>query len=348
MTTAIAKSDSGTASVSNIDLDALRRAGKIFKENAGASALDIGDRVGLVEFHTKANSINDDVCAIIKAVCEDGTAHFDALVIGNRGKHFSAGANLSYVLNSARAGQWTELENTLRNFQGAGMALKYGPLPVVAAPFSSALGGGCEVCLHSARVVVADSTHMGLVETGVGLIPAGGGTTELGTRALDRAGPQLFADPLRTLKKPFDLIAYAHVTRTGTEAKEIYLSDADTTVATKESPIEVAKEVALGLVRSGHRNSKPRTDVPVIGTKGVRAFQARTKQMRDAKTISEHDATIAVHIATILCGGDQPAGSATEQHFLDLEREAFLSLLGTDKTQERIEFLLKNNKPLRN
>jgi 3-hydroxyacyl-CoA dehydrogenase len=331
-----------------INLDELKRAGKIFKENAGASILDIGDGISLLEFHTKANSLNDEICEMIMVACGEGARHFDALVIGNRGKHFCAGANLPFVLVSARAEKWADVEKTLRAFQTAAMTLKHGPLPVVAAPFSGALGGGCEVCLHSTRVVASESTHLGLVETGVGLIPAGGGTKELGLHAHYRAAEQGLANPLPALQKSFELIAYAKVSRNGTEAKQIFLTDADSVVVVQESPIAIAKQAALELVRSGHRNGPPQTDVPVLGTKGLRVFQSRIQQMREAKTISEHDAVIQLQVATILCGGNQPAGIQSEQHFLDLEREAFLSLLGTKKTQERIEFLLKNGRPLRN
>src|ERR1700723_706444 len=206
---------------------------------------------------------------MIMAGGADGTARSAALVIRKRGKHFCAGANLPFVLGSARAEKWDDIEQTFRAFQTAAMTLKHGPLPVIAAPFSSALGGGCEVCLHSTRVVAAESTHLGLVETGVGLIPAGGGTKELGIQALNLAAAQKLADPQPALQKSFDLIAYAKVSRTGTEAKQVFLTEADTVVATESSPIEIAKQVALELVLSGHRNVAPRTDVPVVGTKGL-------------------------------------------------------------------------------
>ncbi|MDB6076777.1 MAG: 3-hydroxyacyl-CoA dehydrogenase [Akkermansiaceae bacterium] len=328
-----------------IDLEALRRSGKIFKENAGATILDIGDRVGLVEFHTKANSINDDVCAMLLAACEEGPSVFDALVIGNRGKHFCAGANLPFILSAARAGNWVGIQNTLRSFQTVALALKYGRIPVVAAPFSSVLGGGCEVCLHSTRVVASGITHLGLVETSVGLIPAGGGTKELSLRSHGRAAG---GDPLPFLQKAFEMIAWAKVSRTGTEARDLYLAKDDTVVLSQGGAIEMAKEVALELAHSGYTKGSPRTDLPVLGRPGIEVFQHRIDQMLAATTISGHDALIAKHVATVLCGGDRIPGAASEQDFLDLEREAFLSLLGTTKTQERIEFLLLNNRPLRN
>src|SRR5258706_1838946 len=331
-----------------INLDELKLNGKIFRENAGASIIDIGDRIALVEFHTKANSLTDEVCEMLMFASEKGAAHFDALVIGNRGKHFSAGANLPAVLNAARNDKWTFLDQTIRMLQAVSMNLKYGPLPVIAAPFSNALGGGCEICLHSARVVASDTTHMGLVETGVGLIPAGGGTKELGMRALCQNTTQGLYDSLPALKEAFEVIVGAKVSRNGDEAKKLFLAETDMVVPSQEGPIEIAKQVALELVNIDYRNGTPLTKRPAIGSIGIHEFESLINQMRDTKTISDHDAIIALHVATILCGGDQPSGVASEKHFLDLEREAFLSLLGTQKTQERIEFLLKNNKPLRN
>jgi len=331
-----------------INLDELKLNGKIFRENAGASIIDIGDRIALVEFHTKANSLTDEVCEMLMFASEKGAAHFDALVIGNRGKHFSAGANLPAVLDAARSSKWTFLDRTIRMLQAVSMNLKYGPLPAVAAPFSNALGGGCEICLHSAQVVASDSTHMGLVETGVGLIPAGGGTKELGLRALQQNATQELYGPVQALQKVFEIIVSAKVSRDGADAKKLFLTEKDIIVPSQEGPIGIAKQIALDMVRAGYHNATAVTNVPMVGSKGIRQFESLINQMHDAGTISDHDAIIALHVATILCGGDQPPGTTNEQHFLDLEREAFLSLLGTQKTQERIEFLLKNNKPLRN
>jgi 3-hydroxyacyl-CoA dehydrogenase len=347
-----------------IHLEELKQNKKVFKENAGASIIDIGDRIGLVEFHTKANSLNDDVCNMLIAASQETAFCFDALVIGNRGKHFSAGANLAYILETAREEKWSVIEQTIAKLQTASMTLKYGPLPVVAAPFSNALGGGCEVCLHSARVVIAEGTHLGLVETGVGLIPAGGGTKELGLRATDRATGQGIAngnatatgdpvdagltDTFPALWKVFESITRARVSPGGAEAKEWFLGPTAVVTPGNESPIELAKTTALELVYAGYRNPDPRKKIPALGSKGLTVFQDKIAAMLDQKSISEHDALIGRHVATILCGGSQPAGEVNEQHFLDLEREAFLSLLGTTKTQERIEFLLKNNKPLHN
>jgi len=330
-----------------LDLELLRQNGKVYKENASATILDIGDNIGLIEFHTKANALSDDVCEIILAACETGDDRFEALVIGNYGRHFSAGANLGLVLELARKSDWNALDHTIRTLQKANMAIKYGKLPVVAAPFSSALGGGCEVCLHSAFVVAASSTHMGLVEAGVGLIPAGGGTKELGLRASDLAAASN-EDSFPRLQEVLNYILTAKVSHSGNEARDLFLKPEDLVVESDQSCIQTAKQVALKLARDRYGNGTMRTDIPVAGRAGIRTFQMHIKELYDNKTITEHDSIIAMHLATILCGGEQDKGVASEQYFLDLEREAFMSLLGTQKTQERIAYLLQNNKPLHN
>jgi len=323
-------------------------AGKIFRENAGASIIDTGDRVAMVEFHTKANALSDDIVDMLKAAIKEGVGKFDAIVIGNHGRHFSAGANLQWLLGSARDRQWNAVERTMSNLQETNMLIKYGPMPVVAAPFSYALGGGCEIVLHSSRVVAAANLHLGLVETGVGLIPAGGGTKELMVRALGAFADKNDADLLSGLRKVFNLIRSARVSTDGAEAKELFLTPTDIITTEKESPIEMAKEVALGLVAAGYRKAQPEPAIPVSGSGGIRLFRDQMAQLVDSATMTAHDGAIALHLATILCGGDIPAGPVSEQELLDLEREAFLSLLGTEKTQERIAFMLENNKPLHN
>jgi 3-hydroxyacyl-CoA dehydrogenase len=333
-----------TASYS-VDLDQLKRGGKVFKENASATVIDVGDRIGLIEFHTKANAINAEVAAMITAACTEAGERFDALVVGNRGRHFSAGANLTWLLSCARNGNWSEVSQTIEALQNANMLLKYGPLPTVAAPFSYALGGGCEICLHCRRVIAADALHMGLVETSVGLVPSGGGTKELTVRAFDRA-EESDVDFLVEARKVFRWITTACVSKTGQEAKELFLKETDEVVPGHESPIEKAKAAAGQLDDNGHQTA--RKDIPVLGKAAMSDFEGEIDQLLQAKSISEHDALIARHVANIITAGDHGFGTAHEQHFLDLERQAFLSLLGTQKTQERIEFMLKNNKPLRN
>jgi 3-hydroxyacyl-CoA dehydrogenase len=331
-----------------IDLPALKERGAVRKKNPGASLVDLGDGCGLVEFHSKMNTLGADAFAMLEAAVKEGRAHFDALVIGNQGEHFTAGANLMLALLAAQEGEWDELGQSIRQFQDANMGLKYAGIPVVAAPFGLALGGGCEISLHSARVRLSAETQMGLVETGVGVVPGGGGTKELALRAHDRCAGVEGADPLPFLKRAFELIAFARVSTSGAEAQRMFFTAADETSPNPDRLLADAKETALGLARAGYRPRRPRTDVPVAGRPALATFKMGILNAARGANISEHDATVATHVATILCGGDRSPGTASEQHYLDLEREAFLSLLGTKKTQERIQFTLKEGKPLRN
>jgi 3-hydroxyacyl-CoA dehydrogenase len=331
-----------------LDLDTLAQTGKMIAENPGGRILDAGDRVAVVEFRTKANVITDDVCNLILKATDGSLKGIDAIVIGNRGKHFCAGANLSYVLETALLGEWKKIEETIQLLQRATMSLKYGPLPTVAAPFSSALGGGCEICLHSDRVVAAEDTHMGLVETGVGLIPAGGGTKELAVRALKLLSPLTPIAPDSLLTSVFNTISKARVSRDGAQAVLFYLSRNAVVLPSQDSLIPVAKYMALGLLEQGYQKPVPQLNIPLLGSGGISIFESMIAEQLEKELISAHDALIARHLANIVCGGDLPPGIANEEHFLELEREGFLSLLGTDKTQERISYLLKNNTILRN
>lgn len=330
-----------------VDLEGLKQQGKIYRENAAATILDIGDHIGLIEFHTKANALSDEVCEIIMDACLKAGDTFEGLVIGNNGKHFSAGANLALVLELAKQAKWEALDHTITTLQKANMAIKYGPLPVVAAPFSSAMGGGCEVCLHAAVVVAASVTHMGLVETGVGLIPAGGGTKELALRALDLASAHQ-EDSFQPLQEVLQRILTAKVSRSGEEARQLFLTPQDLVIGSDLSCINIAKNVVMQLIGEKYSNGSPRTDIPVLGLQGIRAFQTQIDDMYQSKAITQHDSIIAMHLVRIICGGEQATGTASEQHFLDLEKEAFLSLLGTHQTQERIAYLLENKKTLHN
>jgi 3-hydroxyacyl-CoA dehydrogenase len=331
-----------------IDLPALEERGAVRNKNAGASLVDLGDGCGLVEFHSKMNTLGADAFAMMEAAVKEGRAHFDALVIGNQGEQFTAGANLMLVLLAAQEGEWDDLALSIRRFQNANLGLKYADIPVVAAPFGLSLGGGCEIPLHCARVRLSAETYMGLVEVGVGVIPGGGGTKELAVRAHDRCAGVEGADPLPFLKRAFDLIAFARVSTSGAEAHRMFFTAADGVSPNPDRLIADAKEIALGLARAGHRPGRPRTDVPVAGRPVLATFKMGILNAARGANISEHDAAVATHVATILCGGDRSPGTASEQHYLDLEREAFLSLLGTVKTRERIQYMLKEGKPLRN
>jgi 3-hydroxyacyl-CoA dehydrogenase len=252
------------------------------------------------------------------------------------------------VLLAVQEEEWDELDRSIRHFQGANMALKYAEMPVVAAPFGLTLGGGCEISLHAARVRASAETYMGLVEAGVGLVPAGGGTKEMALRALERSSGVEGADPFPFIKRAFDTIAFAKVSTSGAEALRMFLTPADSVSPNPDRLLPDAKEVALGLARAGWRPGTPRTDVPALGRPALATFKMGVHNALRGGQISEQDALVATHVATILCGGDRAPGAISEQAFLDLEREAFLSLLGTKKTQERIQHMLKEGKPLRN
>jgi 3-hydroxyacyl-CoA dehydrogenase len=325
----------------------VRAKGTLYRENAGATIVDLGDGIGLIEFHTKANALNDDICDIIVHACEEGSKRFGALVVGNTGKHFSAGANLAMILESARNKDWSKLEGTILNLQKATMSLKYCRIPVVAAAFSNALGGGCEICLHSSVVIAAKDTHMGLVEAGVGLVPSGGGTKELGLRALDK-GAWEGGEPLSRLGTVLSQILTARVSKDGEEARTLFLTQSDGVARSPGPPLLVARQAALLLMSKEYVAGQPRTDIPVLGIPGLSYFRESIGSLLEKGAITAHDALIGERIARILCGGDAAPGTTCEQHFLDLERESFLFLLGTAPTQERIDHLLTNNAPLHN
>ena len=329
------------------DWEQIKAKGKLYRTNDGATITDLGEGIGLIEFHTKANALNDDICDLIVDACEEGGKRFGALVIGNTGKHFSAGANLAMILDWAVNKQWDRLEGTIRNLQKATMSLKYCRIPVVAAPFSSALGGGCEICLHSSLVIAAKDTHMGLVEAGVGLVPAGGGTKELGLRAIDK-GVWQGGDPLERLETVLNHILTARVSKDGDEARSLFLTPADGVAKSPGPPLHIARQAALILMSKEYIAEEPGTDIPVMGLPGLQHFREKIDAARDRNAITAHDALIAGQVARILCGGDRPPGTASEQHFLDLERESFLYLAGTTATQHRIEHLLMHNAPLHN
>jgi 3-hydroxyacyl-CoA dehydrogenase len=331
-----------------VALPALKTRGAVRKKNPGASLVDLGDGVGLVEFHSKMNTLGTDSFAMLAGAVKEGRAHFDALVVGNQGEQFTVGANLMLVLLAVQEEEWDELDRSIRHFQGANMALKYADIPVVAAPFGLTLGGGCEISLHAARVRASAETYMGLVEAGVGLIPGGGGTKEMALRAVERCAGVEGADPFPFLKRAFETIAFAKVSTSGAEALRLFLTPADSLSPNPDRLLEDAKQVALGLARAGWRPGTPRTDVPALGRPALATFKMGIHNALRAGQISEHDALVGTKIATILCGGDRAPGLASEQSFLDLEREAFLSLLGTKKTQDRIQHMLKEGKPLRN
>ncbi|HLK47648.1 MAG TPA: 3-hydroxyacyl-CoA dehydrogenase/enoyl-CoA hydratase family protein [Bryobacteraceae bacterium] len=316
-------------------LGEIRRARGLVKNNAGASLVDLGDGVLCLEFHTKMNAIGEDITQMIRTAIDETGRGFEALVIANQGEHFSAGANLMMVLLAAQEGEWDELGAAIARFQQANMAIKYAPKPVVAAPFGMTLGGGCEIVLHSAKAQASAETYMGLVETGVGLIPAGGGCKEMVQR-LD-------------LKAAFELIGYAKVSTSAAHAAELGLLRGQDRISMNPERLAAdAKQAALALVAT-YAPGAPRMDIPVEGQAGYALLKMGIYLAREGGFISDHDAAVGEKLAHVLSGGKLSGRqTVSEQYLLDLEREAFLSLCGQPKTQERIQYMLKTGKPLRN
>lgn len=334
------------------DLHILRSArdqNRIVKKNAGASLIDLGDGVLCVEFHSKMNSIGGDTLQMLQAGVKEAAKNGQALVVGNDAPNFSAGANLMLVLLEAQEGNWDELDMMIRAFQQATMSLKYSPVPVVVAPAGLTLGGGAEIALHGDRVQASAETYLGLVEVGVGLIPGGGGTKEMTVRAMAQL-PTPQSDPLPYIQKAFEAVALAKVSTSGPDAMRIgYLAPTDAFTMNRERLITDAKAKALERAREGYHAPAPRTAIPVGGESVTAALSLGVHLAWRAGRASDHDALIGRKLAHIFGGGALPhATTVSEQYLLDLEREAFMSLLGERKTLERIQHTLKTGKPLRN
>ena len=314
----------------------LKRARGVVEKNAGASLIDVGDGVLCLEFHSKMNSLGQDAIAMLHAGIDETTRNFEAMIIANQGENFSVGANLMMVLLAAQEGEWDELNEAIHRFQQASMALKYAPRPVVAAPFAMTFGGGCEFVLHSTRVQASAELYMGLVEVGVGLIPGGGGCKEMLIR---------LKDPRRIL----ELIGYAKVSTSAGDARKLgLLHGADRISMNKERLIDDAKALALSLAKD-YSPGVPRTDIKVSGENGFAMMKLGAWSMRQGQFISDHDVVIVEKLAHVLSGGKLTGEPlVSEQYLLDLEREAFLSLCGYQKTQERMQHMLKTGKALRN
>ncbi|MBF7083468.1 enoyl-CoA hydratase/isomerase family protein [Desulfallas sp. Bu1-1] len=338
-----------------IFLAPLKEQNKVLKSNSGASLIDIGDGVLCLEFHSKANAIGDDIVNMMNYAVKEVEQNYEGLVIGNFGQHFSVGANLFLVLMEAEDDEFDELDIMVDEFQKANMRLKYCKKPVVAAPHGMTVGGGCEICLHSHKVNAAAETYMGLVEVGVGLVPGGGGCKELAFRAADLMPPKSMVtvggvntvQPM--INRAFENIAMAKVATSAYEAIKLgYMRPTDLVSANRDRIIGDAKRQVLKMAEEGFRPLQPKK-MKAAGDAGYAALELAIQTMVWGKQISEHDAKIAKKVAYILTGGGvTPGTEVTEQDLLDLEREAFLSLLGEPKTLDRMRYMLKYNKPLRN
>ena len=334
------------------DLQILRTARErtgVVKRNAGASLVDLGDGVLCVEFHSKMNVVGDDTIQMLQAGLLEASRNFQALVIGNDAANFSAGANLMLLLLEAQDENWEDIELMIRAFQQTMLALRYADVPVVVAPAGLTLGGGCEIALHGDRIQAAAETYMGLVEVGVGLIPAAGGTKEMLARAVESMPPGN-SDYLPTVQRAFETIALARMSTSGPHAERLgYLRAVDSITMNRERLLADAKARALGRVAEGYHPPPRRTVIPVGGDAVLAPLKLGIHLAWRAGRISDHDALIGRTLATIMAGGSLPHPSTvSEQDLLDLERAAFLSLLGERKTLERIQHTLKTGKPLRN
>lgn len=338
-------------------LKSLKDAGKEVERNAGASLIDLGDGVACVEFHSKMNAIGADLIAMIHKGLKRVETDFDAMVIANQAVNFSVGANLMLVLVGAQEQEWDELHMAVKQFQNVNLAIKYARKPVVVAPQGMALGGGCEVSLHGAKIQAGAEAYIGLVEGGVGLIPGGGGTKEMMIRANEHAAGSEDLDLFHTLKPVFETIAMAKVGTSAEECRELgFLRSSDGVSMNGTRLVADAKEAALGLARGGWKplaaspqEGAQTTQIKVLGEQFIAAGKLAIHMMVRGGYASEHDAVVGRKLVNILAGGALSAPQfVSEQYILDLEREAFVSLCGEKKTQERIAHTLKTGKPLRN
>jgi 3-hydroxyacyl-CoA dehydrogenase len=322
---------------------------RVVKKNAGASLVDLGDGVLAVEFHSKMNAIGGDTVQMLHAGLKEAAKNFVALVVGNDAANFSAGANLMLLLLEAQEGNWDEIDLMIRTFQNCNQAIRSAEVPVIVAPAGMTFGGGCEITLHGNRVQAAAESYIGLVEVGVGLIPGGGGTKEMLAREVEHL-PSSGVDLLPFVQRVFETIGFAKVSTSAADAERLgFLRDADRVTMNRERLMSDAKAFALERVREGHERKLPRANIPVGGDSVLAALKLGVHLAWRAGRISDHDAVVGRALANVLAGGSLPnQTTVSEQHLLDLEREAFLKLCGERKTLERMQHTLKTGKPLRN
>jgi 3-hydroxyacyl-CoA dehydrogenase len=322
---------------------------RIVKKNLGASLVDLGDGALALEVHTKMNTIDGDVIAMLGEAVREAEKNFEALVIANDGQAFGAGANLFVIYAAAQQKQFDQIGQVIRGLQNGLQGLRHAKVPVVAAPFQYTLGGGAELAMAADQCQAHAETYMGLVELGVGLIPAGGGCLRMVERHTVPVQGIDGVDLLPLIGQASMTIAMAKVSTSAHEAKQLrFLQPEDGISLNRSQQLHHAKQRALGLARAGYRPPLPRL-IPAAGYDAAATIGARIWGMVEGKWASPHDALLANKVAHILCGGKVAAGTLlSEQAYLDLEYEAFLSLCGEEKSLARIEYMLKNNKPLRN
>src|ERR1700678_2912926 len=340
-------------------LAVIKQARGVVKKNPGASVVDLGDGVAAIELHSKMNALGDDIVNLITQTLKPTSeivGNFEAFVITGDSTNFSVGANLMQLLLGIQEEEWDEVEMAVKSFQNMTQAIKFCPRPVVVAPYGMCLGGGTEIVLHAAARQPHAELYMGLVEAGVGLIPGGGGCKEMTIRSVE-AGSSIRPDArgegveiFEALKKNFETIAMAKVSTSAAEARALgFLKPSDNITVNRERLLTDAKNRARALANAGYSAPAPRIDIAAPGVNALATLKLAVWTMHEAQFISDHDAKVANWVAYALCGGKVTPGTpVTEQYLLDLEREAFMSLCGEKKTQERIAFTLKTGKPLRN
>ncbi len=339
-------------------ISVFRASNGVVRQNAGASLVDLGDAVACLELHSKKNAIGEDILRLVTDVLRpdgDEVRNFAAFVVSGDSEHFSVGVNLMQLLLAAQEEEWDEIERAVLGFQRMTSAVKFCPRPVVVAPFGFCLGGGAEIAMHAARRQAHAELYMGLVECGVGLLPAGGGCKEMTLRSIDAAASvrEERSDSVEmfdALRRNFETVAMSKVSTSAAEARRFgFLDGGDRITMNRDRLVTDAKRLALGLARSGYAPPAPRTTIPAPGESVLATLKLGVRMMREGEYISDHDVKVANRVAYVMCGGRiTPGTPVSEQYLLDLEREAFLSLCGEKKTQERIAHTLKTGKPLRN
>ena len=339
-------------------VEVAKKSNGVVKKNSGASLVDLGDGVACIEFHSKMNALGADIVQLISQTLKPGGPgdNFNAFVITNDATNFSVGANLMLLLMSVQEEEWDEVDVAIRQFQGMTQAIKFSPKPVVVAPFGLTLGGGTEISLHAPALQPHAELYTGLVEVGVGLLPGGGGCKEMLLRAIDAAesvrpgGRGESVELIEAMKRAFETIGTAKVATSAHEARALgFLRDSDRITMNRERLLSDAKERALEMVRAGYEPPQPRTDIPAPGENILAMLKLGVHLMHEGSYITDYEVKIGTKVAEVLCGGNvSPGTPVSEQYILDLEREAFKSLCGEKKTQERIQYTLKTGKTLRN
>ncbi|MBB6450263.1 3-hydroxyacyl-CoA dehydrogenase [Geomicrobium halophilum] len=337
------------ANIKEINVPDLLKGDNVIKKNAGAALTDLGDGVAALTFTSPNNSIGIDVIQMVSSAIDEVEENYKGLVIANKGKNFCVGANLMMMLMEAQDDAFDEIDMVIRRFQGMTSRIRYSKKPIVTAPFQMTLGGGAEICLPSASIQASAETYMGLVETGVGLVPGGGGNKELYIRELEKMPEDVDVDLQPLANSVFEKIAMAKVGTSAQESKENgFMSDRDDIIANSKHIVWNAKQKVQELHEKGYQ-PPIRKPIPVVGETGYATMLLGAKSLRVGEQISDHDLKIAGKIAFLLAGGRVPKGTEVdEDYLLDLEREAFLSLIAEPKTQMRMQHMLKNGKPLRN